>query len=145
MLCDETFVVLYGDNLVSVEFAPLLAFHRQRKAEATVALFASPEPWTGGVVETDATGRVTKFLEKPDRKEISTNLISAGILVLEPGVLELIPAGQFYDFGKDVFPRMLAEGRALYAMKPDAYIQDVGTPERLAKAQADFERGLTRR
>lgn len=141
----ETFVVLYGDNLVDLEFTPLLAFHRDRKAEATVALFASPEPWTGGVVETDARGRVTRFVEKPDRKEVSTNLISAGILALEPGVLGLVPAGKFCDFGKDVFPAMLAKGRALYAMKPDAYVQDIGTPERLAQAQRDFEKGLTRR
>jgi len=144
-LRDGTFIVLYGDNLVDLDFAPLLAFHRDRKAEATVALFASPEPWTGGVVETDAAGKVTRFVEKPDRKEISTNLISAGILVLEPSALGLIPADKFCDFGKDVFPAMLAQKRALFAMKPDAYVQDVGTPERLAQAQHDFEKGLTRR
>jgi NDP-sugar pyrophosphorylase family protein len=136
-----SFIVFYGDNLVQVNFGPLLEFHRARQAEATVALFASPEPWTGGVVETDSNGRVLRFVEKPDRKQISTNLISAGILVLEPQVLDVIPAGQFYDFGKDVFPRLLAEHRAVYAMEPRAYIQDVGTPERLAKAQRDFEEG----
>jgi NDP-sugar pyrophosphorylase family protein len=52
-----------------------------------------------------------------------------------------IPAGQFYDFGKDVFPKLLAAGQPVYAMTPDAYIQDIGTPERLAKAQRDFEHG----
>ncbi|HVM60100.1 MAG TPA: NDP-sugar synthase [Verrucomicrobiae bacterium] len=137
-----TFIVFYGDNLVRIEFAPVLEFHRARQAQATVALFASPEPWTGGVVETDSTGRVQRFVEKPDRKQISTNLISAGILVLEPQVLDMIPAGQFYDFGKDVFPRLLAERRPVYAMEPKAYIQDVGTPERLAKAQHDFGKGV---
>ena len=104
-----------------------------------MALLASSEPWTGGVVETDSNGRVVGFVEKPDPKQVSTNLISAGIFVVEPQVLEVIPAGQFYDFGKDVFPQLLAEGRPLYAMKPKAYIQDVGTPERLAKAQHDFD------
>jgi NDP-sugar pyrophosphorylase family protein len=141
-LLDGTFLVFYGDNLVRVEFAPLVEFHRARQALATVALFASPEPWTGGVVETDSNGRVLRFVEKPDPKQVSTNLISAGIFVIEPSVLEMIPAGQFYDFGKDVFPRLLAEGRPVYAMKPEAYIQDVGTPERLAKAQHDFEQGM---
>ncbi len=106
-----------------------------------MALFASPEPWTGGVVETDSNGRVLRFVEKPDRKQVSTNLISAGILVLEPRVLDVIPAGQFYDFGRDVCPKLLAERRPVYAMEPKAYIQDVGTPERLAKAQRDFEKG----
>jgi NDP-sugar pyrophosphorylase family protein len=85
---------------------------------------------------------VLRFVEKPDRKQVSTNLISAGIFVLEPSVLGTIPAGQFYDFGKDVFPKLLADGQPVYAMQPEAYIQDVGTPERLAKAQHDFERGV---
>jgi NDP-sugar pyrophosphorylase family protein len=140
-LRDGTFIVFYGDNLVRVEFAPLLEFHRARRALTTVALFASPEPWTGGVVETDSNGRVVRFVEKPDRKQVSTNLISAGILVVEPQVLDEIPAGKFYDFGKDVFPKLLAECRPVYAMEPKAYIQDVGTPERLAKARHDFEEG----
>ncbi len=135
------FIVFYGDNLVHVDFAPLLEFHRARQAQATVALFASPEPWTGGVVETDSDGRVLRFVEKPDRKQVSTNRISAGIFVIEPQVLDMIPAGQFYDFGRDVFPKLLAERRPVYAMEPKAYIQDVGTPERLAKAQRDFEEG----
>ena len=74
------FIVFYGDNLVHVDFAPLLEFHRARQAQATVALFASPEPWTGGVVETDPDGRVLRFVEKPDRKQVSTNRISAGNL-----------------------------------------------------------------
>jgi NDP-sugar pyrophosphorylase family protein len=141
LLRDETFIVFYGDNLVRVKFAPLLEFHRLRRALATVALFESPEPWTGGVVETAPDGRIVRFVEKPDPKQVSTNLISAGIFVVEPQVLDMIPAGRFYDFGKDSFPKMLAEGRPLYAMKPEAYIQDVGTPERLAKAQRDFEKG----
>jgi len=142
LLRDETFIVLYGDNLIQVEFAPLLEFHRTRRAVATVALFESPEPWTGGVVEMEADGRVRRFVEKPDPKEVSTNLINAGIYVLESQVLDAIPAGQFRDFGRDVFPKLLADGKAVYAMKPRAYVQDVGTPERLAKAQRDFERGL---
>lgn len=136
------FLVFYGDNLVRADFASLIEFHQARRALATVALFASPEPWTGGVVETDSNGRVLRFVEKPDPKQVSTNLISAGIFVLNPQVLDMIPAGRVYDFGKDVFPKLLAEGRPVYAMTSQAYIQDVGTPERLAKAQHDFEQGV---
>jgi NDP-sugar pyrophosphorylase family protein len=144
LLRNGTFIVLYGDNLIRIEFAPLVEFHRTRQAVATVALFESPEPWSGGVVETEADGRVRRFVEKPDPKEVSTNLINAGIYVLESQVLDAIPAGQFCDFGRDVFPKLLAAGKAVYAMKPKAYVQDVGTPERLAKAQRDFENGLAR-
>jgi NDP-sugar pyrophosphorylase family protein len=145
LLRDGTFIVMYGDNLIQIEFAPLVEFHRARRAMATVALFESPEPWTGGVVETETDGRVRRFVEKPDPKEVSTNLINAGIYVLESEVLDAIPAGQFCDFGRDVFPKLLAAGKAVYAMKPKAYVQDVGTPERLAKAQRDFEKGLLAR
>jgi len=141
-LRDGAFIVFYGDNLVRVDFKPLVVFHQARHAMATVALFASPEPWTGGVVEMDLNGRVVRFVEKPDPKQVSTNLISAGIFVVEPQVLSVIPAGRFYDFGKDVFPKLLTEGQPVYAMKPEAYIQDIGTPERLAKAQHDFEQGV---
>ena len=141
LLRDGPFIVFYGDNLVAADLTALVAFHRQRKGVATVALWESPEPWTGGVVETEADGRIRRFVEKPDRKEVSTNLINAGIYVLEPAVLDTIPAGEFRDFGKDVFPDLLARGAALYAMKPNAYIQDIGTPERLAKAQRDYETG----
>lgn len=136
------FLVIYGDNLIRIELAPLIEFHRQHGGLATIALYESAEPWTGGVVETDATGRVLRFREKPDRKEISTNLINAGIYLLEPAVLEAIPVGQFCDFGKDVFPKLLAAGLPLYAMRPKAYIRDIGTPERLLAAQRDFENGL---
>lgn len=141
-LRDGAFIVFYGDNLVRMDFAPLVGFHQAHRAVATMALFASPEPWTGGVVETDSNGRVVRFVEKPDPKQVSTNLISAGIFVVEPLVLDVIPAGRFYDFGRDVFPKLLAEGQPVYAMQPEAYIQDVGTPERLAKAQHDFEQGV---
>ena len=142
LLRDGSFLVLYGDNLIQLQFAPFIEFHKQHRAEATLALFESLEPWTGGVVETDATGKVLRFREKPDRKEISTNLINSGIYLLEPEVLDAIPAGQFCDFGKDIFPKLLDAGTPMYAMKPKAYIHDVGTPERLAQAQRDFENGL---
>lgn len=144
LLRDGPFFVVYGDNLIEFDVAALVEFHQQRGGMGTVALWESPEPWTGGVVETEADGRILRFREKPDRKEISTNLINAGIYVLEPTVLDAIPVGEFKDFGKDVFPKLLMQGKALYAMKPNAYIQDVGTPERLAKAQKDFENGLVR-
>lgn len=141
-LQDGPFIVFYGDNLVRTDFSQLTSFHRNRGGVATIALFESPEPWTGGVVETDPNGRVTRFVEKPPKHEVTTNLISAGIFVLEPALLKAIPAGRFSDFGKDVFPRLLSEGAPLYATTPRAYIQDVGTPERLAKAQRDYETGV---
>jgi NDP-sugar pyrophosphorylase family protein len=144
-LRDGTFLVIHGDNLMRFEVAPLMEFHRDRQALATIMLFESSEPWTGGVVEADASGRVRRFVEKPDPKEIAANLINAGIYLLDPAVLTAIPEGQFCDFGRDVFPALLGSGRPVYAVRPKAYVQDVGTPERLAQAQRDWEDGLVMR
>jgi NDP-sugar pyrophosphorylase family protein len=140
-LAGGRFLVVYGDNLLRFQLAPLAQLHEARRAVATLALFESPEPWTGGVVETDPDGRVRRFVEKPPRNEVSTNLINAGIYLLEPAVLGAIPAGQFADFGKDIFPRLVAAGEPVYALRTAAYVQDVGTPERLAKAQQDYATG----
>jgi NDP-sugar pyrophosphorylase family protein len=140
-----TFLVVYGDNLMRFGLAPLVEFHRERRAVATIVLFESPEPSTGGVVETDAAGRVQRFVEKPAPEEAAGNLINAGIYLLEPAVLTAIPDGQFCDFGRDVFPALLARGEPVYATKPKAYVQDIGTPERLAQARRDWENGLVMR
>lgn len=144
-LRDGTFLVVHGDNLMRFELAPLVAFHRGRRARATVALFESSEPWTGGIVETDPTGRVRRFVEKPAPEVMAGTLINAGIYLLEPAVLAAIPGGQFCDFGRDVFPALVSSGQSVYAMQPKAYIQDIGTPERLARAQRDWENGLVMR
>jgi NDP-sugar pyrophosphorylase family protein len=145
LLRNAPFLVIYGDNLIRMDLEPLRALHRDRQAIATLALFASPEPWTGGVVETDPTGRVTAFREKPDPATVTTGLINAGVYVLEPAIFDFIPAGRFCDFGRDVFPRLLDAGKPVYAIKPLAYIQDIGTPERLARARRDYENGLVPR
>lgn len=134
---DGPFLVLCGDHLVHIPFAPLIEFHRAKRALATMALFESDEPGTGGVVETDADGRVTRFVKKPSLEESRTNLTNAAIYVLDPGILDRIPPATSYDIGNDVFPRLLAEGNPIYAMKLDGYLCDTGTPERLARAQED--------
>jgi mannose-1-phosphate guanylyltransferase len=140
----DPFFVIYGDNFIRVRLAELERFHNDTSATISIGLMESPEPWTGGVVEIDSNNRVTQFVEKPDPKTVSTNLINAGIYVLEPRILDEIPPETFYDFGRDLFPKMLKAGQKLYAMKLNGYIRDVGTPERLAAVRADFEAGRLR-
>lgn len=131
------FLVIYGDNLIEADLKKLLAFHRLRGAEATIALFKAPNPSACGIVTTDENGRVTRFQEKPRAEEVFADTANAGIYVLEPSVLKDIPVSGPYDFGNDVFPRLLNEGRSLWATMLDGYIQDTGTPEGYRKANAD--------
>ena len=80
---DETFVVVNGDVLTDLDLTTLVAFHRERGAEGTIALHPVADPSAFGVVPTDEEGRVTAFVEKPPRDEAPTNEINAGTYVLE--------------------------------------------------------------
>ena len=137
---DETFVVLNGDVLTDIDISALVAFHRERGAEGTIALTPVEDPSHFGVVPTDATGKVTAFIEKPPRDEAPTNLINAGIYVLEPSVLDRIEPDVRVSIERQTFPALVADG-ALYAQGSDAYWLDTGTPDAYLRAHRDLLSG----
>jgi mannose-1-phosphate guanylyltransferase len=114
----------------------LVAFHHKSNADATIALTPVDDPSRFGVVPTDDDGRVQAFIEKPPAGEAPTNLINAGIYVLEPGVLESIPEGRV-SIERQTFPQLVAAGR-LFALASDAPWVDVGTPESYLQANLDL-------
>jgi mannose-1-phosphate guanylyltransferase len=135
---DTTFLVLYGDNYYRFDPAPLLAFHKQTNALATLATFTTQNPTACGLVETDAKGKVTRFVEKPPADEVFTDQASAGVYVLEPQVLSLIQTEGPSDFGRDVFPALLREfPTRVFARPLDGYLKDTGTPENYRQANWD--------
>jgi mannose-1-phosphate guanylyltransferase len=133
---DETFLVVNGDVLTDVDTTALVAFHRSHGAMATIHLKAVEDPTRFGVVPTDADGRVIEFVEKPPADRVPTNLINAGTYVLEPAVLDRIPADRRVSVERETFPALAAEG-AVYALASDAYWLDTGTPA--AYLQANFD------
>src|SRR5687767_12704650 len=80
----DSVVVFNGDVLTEVDLAAVIRLHRERRAKATIVLTPVSNPSAYGLVETDAAGNITRFLEKPKPDEITTNRINAGIYVLEP-------------------------------------------------------------
>ena len=104
---DERFVVINADCLTDIDVSTLVAFHDARGAEGTIALHKVEDPSAFGVVPTDATGRVEAFVEKPPRDEAPTDLINAGIYVLEPSVLDRIAADRRVSIEREVFPAMV--------------------------------------
>jgi NDP-sugar pyrophosphorylase family protein len=118
------FFVWYGDNLSTCRLDHLWEQHTSRGGAVTVALHQRDDPTHGGIVALDAQDRITRFLEKPAPGEVFSRWVNAGIYLLEPEVLDAIPAGRAVDFGRDVFPAMLAAGGALYGYRMSA-------PERL--------------
>lgn len=138
---DETFVVMNGDVLSDLDLAELIAFHRDRGGEATIALTPVEDPSAFGVVPTDESGRVTAFLEKPPVDQAPTNLINAGFYVFEPSVIDRVPVDSVMHLESQVFPRMVEEG-ALYGLPSTLYWTDTGTPALYLKANLDYVRGL---
>jgi len=141
---DETFVVVNGDVLTDLDLSGLVAFHREREAEGTIALHPVNDPSAFGVVPTDTEGRVLAFVEKPPRDEAPTNEINAGTYVLEPSVLGRIPQGRRVSIERETFPAMVRDQR-LFARSDDGYWLDTGTPAAFLEASFDYvggKRGL---
>jgi NDP-sugar pyrophosphorylase family protein len=130
-LLDSTFIVASGDVLADVDIKALVDFHHDRHAVATLALTRVEDPSEYGVVELDPRGRVTRFQEKPKREEAFSNLVNTGIYVLEPSALALVPSATKYDFARELFPRILSGGGALYGVPVDGLWMDVGRPRDL--------------
>ena len=144
-LKDGPFVVVYGDILTDLDLTELLAFHRKAverdpSTGITMSLYRVPNPTEVGLVGMDRTGRITRFVEKPRPEEVFTDLASAGILVMEPSVISRIPPDTFYDFGKHLFPQLLASGVSMYGwvIPKGAYLLDIGTHEKYAQAQWEW-------
>lgn len=122
----EDFLVLSGDCVCDFDLTEAVAFHREHQAQATLLLHRESDPLEYGLVMTGEDGRVQRFLEKPGWAQVFTDQANTGIYVLSPSVLDLIPGGVPWDFSRDLFPRMLAEGRPLFGFTPRGYWCDMG-------------------
>jgi mannose-1-phosphate guanylyltransferase len=137
----ETFLLLNGDILSEHDLESLVALHRAQHATATIALVRVDDPSRYGVVERDADGMVLRFVEKPAPGESASDLVNAGAYVLEPSVLDSIPAGRAVSIEREIFPALVGNGLA--ALPLEGYWSDVGTPESYLAAHIQLlEQGL---
>jgi mannose-1-phosphate guanylyltransferase len=138
-LIREPTVVFNGDILSDLDLKTVIRQHKERNAVATVVLAPVENPSAYGLVETEANGRVRRFLEKPKADEITVNTINAGTYVLEPGVLDMIPANENHSFEYGLFPKLLEKNEAFFAHIPQrTYWIDIGTPARYLQAHHDL-------
>lgn len=138
---DDTFVIVSGDALTDIDLSLLVKTHKQKGALATIALKKVAAVENFGVVITDADGRIQSFQEKPRREEALSNLANTGIYVFEPEIFKLIPACQFYDFGKQLFPLLAKKGAPFYGVETDRYWCDVGNLDTYRQTQVDILQG----
>ena len=137
-LNDEPFFVFNGDVITEIDLTEMLAKHRQIKPEVSIALTPVDNPSAYGVVETDEKGMIKRFIEKPPRGTEPSNMINAGIYILEPEVLDMIPENKFFMFETDVFPPLLKQDRKILGYSSNAYWIDIGTPGKYLKVQYDL-------
>jgi len=125
---DDTFVVLCGDALIDLDLSEAVRRHKAKGAMASLITKRVPRDQVSsyGVVVTDADGRVRSFQEKPAVDEAASDMINTGIYIFEPEVLDYVPDGVPFDIGSDLFPRLVADDAAFYALPMEFEWVDIG-------------------
>jgi NDP-sugar pyrophosphorylase family protein len=136
LLAEGPLLVLYGDVVSGEDLGPMASLHARERPVATIAVFHSDRAEAKGVVDLDGS-RITAFHEKDPKR--SEGWVNSGIYIVETGWVAGYPAATELDFGFDLFPEALRDGRRLLAHRLAGPVLDIGTPEDLARGR---ERGL---
>lgn len=137
-------LILSGDHIYKMDYSKMLSYHRQSDADATIAVLPVPmkEASRFGIMNTDEEGRIVEFEEKPEHPK--SNLASMGIYIFDWKQLRKMLVADMddpqsnHDFGKDIIPKMLEEGKRLFAYQFKGYWKDVGTIDSLWEANMDL-------
>ena len=129
-------LVIYADNLSSIQLGPLLHWHRNQLEPFTMLLFRTPHPKRCGIAQLDDANRIIHFEEKP--KSPQGNLANAGLYVMTAALFREMAAMNAFDIGHDILPGLTGR-MAGYPFK--GYHRDIGNPEALAAAQEEFRQG----
>jgi mannose-1-phosphate guanylyltransferase len=128
LLGHEPFLVLNGDIFADISYKELMEAHVKTGALATLSLCEVEDPSRYGVAEMAENGQIKRFTEKPPKGTETSNLINAGVYVLSPEVLQLIPEGRAVSMEREIFPRLAADGK-LYGHIVHGLWMDIGKPE----------------
>ena len=133
---DESFWILYADNLTDVRLQPIRDLHARHDGVLTIGLFHAPNPRAAGIVTLDETARVVDFIEKPS--DPRGDLASAGIYLARPSLFDNIPdTNGLVDFGHDVLPRLVGN---MSGCLIEDFLMDIGTPAALSRASEAWAR-----
>ncbi len=134
---DGPFFVMSGDGLSDIDLTAMWQFHRKRGSVATMATKRVDGRFEYGVTLTDGGQKIKGFLEKPSWGDVFSNKVNTGIYLFEPEILKLLPKGKPYDFGHELWPKLLKLKKPIYAYETDAYWCDVGNLAEYRRAQID--------
>jgi mannose-1-phosphate guanylyltransferase len=129
------FIVIYADNLSNCSLRDIYRYHLSHSSLVTMSLCWLDDPISCGIAALDDHGRIVRYQEKPQRREIFSNLINAGIYVFEPAVLDYIEAGVNSDLSLDVLPKIIRDGQPMFGFEYKGYILKFDRP-------SDWDRSL---
>ena len=133
---DPDFLVASGDNFSDINFTEAIAFHKKKKALITIALKDVESRFEYGIPICDSSGRIQKFIEKPSWGDIFGKQVNTGIYLFNKKIFETIPEKHPYDFGKQLFPRLLKLKKPIFGYKMNAFWTDIGNIKEYRRAQS---------
>jgi len=131
---DETFVAVNGDVFADIDLRGEIDVHKRTNASITISLTRVKDPCEFGIARLDADGRITEFKEKPKPEEVFSDLINAGVYVMQKDVLRYVPKGTKYDLSKELTPDLMAKGHRIQGHMIAGLWMDVGRPRDLLGA-----------
>ncbi|MDN5358018.1 MAG: mannose-phosphate guanylyltransferase [Candidatus Methanomethylophilaceae archaeon] len=130
----DTFVAANGDVFADIDVKDEIREHFSSGAAVTMALTPVDNPCEFGIARVGPDGRISEFKEKPKPGEVFSNLINAGVYVLEKKVLGLVPENTQYDLSKELIPRLMERGERIQGYGLKGMWRDVGRPSDLIGA-----------
>lgn len=132
---DPDFLITSGDGLTDIDFGKFLRFHKAKKSLGTIGMSRVDSRLEYGVTLTGANGRIQKFVEKPFWSQFLSNTVNTGLYAFHKNIFREIPAATFYDFGKQLWPKMLKNKKPIYGYEFKEFWTDIGTLEEYRRAQ----------
>ncbi|MEN6514757.1 NDP-sugar synthase [Methanoculleus sp.] len=132
---EQPFLVVGGDHVVDLNLLEFYREHLTNDSITTIGLISIDDPTEYGIAEIDANYQIKRFKEKPSPGEIFSNLASTGMYVCDPEIFDHIPAGEKFDFARNLFPKLMGEGHVLKAWLARGNWSDVGSPRSLREAE----------
>ena len=134
----ETFFLLYGDILTSIDIDKLYKYHKKKRAGVTAVVSETDHPADSDLVTFDKDNRVEKLYFKPHEKMPETSFGLSAVYMIEASVLDLLPEGVF-EFEKVFLKKLVDSGKGVYVYPTDEVVKDIGTPERYARVNRGFK------
>lgn len=142
---DRRLIVMNGDALTDADLSAMVRFHAERRALVTIGLAVVDDPRPYGLVEIGGDGAIRRFVEKPPGALAgASHLVNAGVYVLEPDVVQSIPADRPVSIERETFPALLAADLPCFGFRLDGYWRDIGTADSYRQAQIDLLAGRVR-